>query len=1207
MHQLRNLKLMQHNITSIRPLETRKILKHFLSTNHIDIAILQEIWIKSNEEYKFPNYKFIKSLRPNGYGGVGLLIKNELQYEEVRLPKIEPIEAVAIKTLNTIPELIIISIYIPPLPIRNQDIKEPLKKIFDFIELQKISTILAGDFNAHSKIWNQNQNDCPRGELLLNLIEMTDLVILNDDSPTLIKSPNTTPSTIDLTLVTPEIACKIDWNVIDDEITSNHKIIMFEINNTAKQYLINRKYINKKKAIEGINNIEITEIKDQYDLIPKIQEQIEKAKYTPKNLNCKAKVWWNNKIDNLHKIKNKHLIEYFRNQTHDNLMKFKKSKAKLKQEIRKESKKSWNDLIETINPEMDQKTLWNTVRRISGGFPSKNNIHLLNDGKLADTFMNLNFPEILTDLKYTPKQTNEKITIEYIQVHKLIHSKKDTSSPGLDEISFQILKNTNIKLLIKIVEILNKVVNTGDLPEEWRDIKVIPILKPSKNSNNANSYRPLSMLCVLLKIINFVIKVQLNTYIETNNIFSIYSFGFKKKVSTINCINTLVSHVHEAKRESEIVLATFLDMTKAFDNVNVDTLINILENIKTPIAITNWIYFYLRKRRVILKLNDSTEIVATTNKGLPQGCPLSPILFNVYTNNLHTLTKGDRILFQFADDFTAMVKARTLEIASEKMNEFLNDINTILKQLGLVINSDKCATIIFTNKYHPNTNILINNYPIEVKNCHKFLGVQIDHKLNYKQHIESAVIKAKRKINILKMIAKGKKGAHPSTMLRVAKSIVQPHLDYGLTIIASASKTVFTKLETVQHLYIRTCMRYLKSTPNHVILSESGILPMKERAEYLSIKEIVKNLYHQNTPIVTFLGKFINSNELPSQTSFLEKIAGINNYHLIQLGTKPSYNTTTKLKINTEIKHLKKKEISTVTQKTMVLELIDKNYKNEYLIYTDGSKIDEKTGYGFYDSIERISFSGRLKTQFTIMNAEIFAILKSVEYIISKNIKTAVILTDSKSAALLIKNNTNNDNFLINDLYNKIKTSNVDKIIIQWIPGHTGLIGNERADLAAKMGTSRQQIENTPITKDDLILNIKLETTCMWNQRYKLISEEKGIYHYSIMQNIRLKPWFEDIKLSTRDTITISRLRTGHLATKDRLNRWGLISSDKCEHCNVTEDITHILHKCPKYDTKRCKYQSLIQKEEIVQILKGTNYQKIKEIAKFLGEIGVNI
>lgn len=132
--QYRKLKIIQNNVTSIRPLDTRELIKNFLNKESIDVAILSEIWIKPEENFKFPGYKFVKEVRPLGYGGVGFLINNNLTFKKFELPTLNPIEAVAIETLNTTPNILIISIYIPPMPINNNDIKNPLKKLLDIIE-----------------------------------------------------------------------------------------------------------------------------------------------------------------------------------------------------------------------------------------------------------------------------------------------------------------------------------------------------------------------------------------------------------------------------------------------------------------------------------------------------------------------------------------------------------------------------------------------------------------------------------------------------------------------------------------------------------------------------------------------------------------------------------------------------------------------------------------------------------------------------------------------------------------------------------------------------------------------------------------------------------------------------------------------------------------------------------------------------------------
>lgn len=153
------------------------------------------------------------------------------------------------------------------------------------------------------------------------------------------------------------------------------------------------------------------------------------------------KHWWSKEIEEQLIIKIKNLINYFKNQTYDNLMKFKQDKAKLKQMIRKASKTDRNKLIDSINPSMSTNELWKTVRRVSGGFPSKNNIHILNDYNLANQFMEGNFPIIDKEIEYQIKQPREKIEINCREINDIIRSKKDTSSPGVDENLFFLLKN----------------------------------------------------------------------------------------------------------------------------------------------------------------------------------------------------------------------------------------------------------------------------------------------------------------------------------------------------------------------------------------------------------------------------------------------------------------------------------------------------------------------------------------------------------------------------------------------------------------------------------------------------------------------------------------------------------------------------------------------------------------------------------------------
>lgn len=1208
MSKFRNLNILQNNINSIRPNSNRSLLTHFLKLHKIDIAFLSEIWLKPKEDFNFPGYKFPKKTRDKGYGGVAFLIKNEIDFKLLKMPNIHPIEAIAIQTINTSEPYLFISIYIPPSPINNNQIKNPLKLLLDFIDKVNLGTVLAGDFNAHHPLWNNASKICPRGELIVDMIENRDLISINDGSPTMIKPPNTTPSAIDLTFVSSGIAPKTNWAVLDEEICGDHKIINFQIINAAKQHLCNKELVNNKKAIENLNKIDPCTINTPEELINIFNHNITNAKYKP-NQKFQPKIWWTLEIQELYDEKNRKLATYCNSLTLEHFLDFKKSRTILKAKIRKEKRKCFHQLTDTLTPELNIKQLWSTVKLISGGFNKKQNVILLNDVNLSTQFMNNNFPNITNEVQFSILPTVNKLSISYNDITNVIKSKKKSSSPGLDNVSYCILKQLSPELLKKIELICNIVISTTNIPDDWLNIKCVPILKPGKPENLPESYRPICLISTFLKTINIKVKIVLTKFTIDNNIIPKYSFGFREKTSAVNCVNTLTSLINTAKNNRKVILVTFLDLTKAFDNVNITKLLEILIDFNYPSELINWLYMYLKQRTIILTLNDGTSIRRQTNKGLPQGCPLSPILFNIYTSKLHS-TEIESILIQFADDFALVSEGNDITEAENKMNSSLNIINSELETLEMQINPNKSGTVCFTNNIPDNLNVHINNNQIELKPVHQYLGIWLDHRLNFKTHITETTIKAKKKINIIKMLSRKKGGCHPETLQKINNSIIRSVLDYGISVYSSASKTDFNRLEKVQNLSIRTSLRYLQSTPIHVIYAEAGELPLKYRAQYLTFKEILKTLYYSNSPILDKLSELINSNELPKFTSYLEKIASLNNFHILQLKI-PNNNTVQindidKLIIHSTIKNLNKHNTPIAMQKFLTQKIIEENYFTHFKIFTDGSKTSQGVGCGFYDEENKKSFSFKLSYHFSIMNAELVAIIEAIEYAICTNHTKIVILTDSQSSCRALLN-TNKDNYLINKLITLISYNHFDEIIIQWIPGHINLTGNDRADTAAKLGIQRIQQENYALTMGDCLLNFKQELVTEWNNEYKSLSQEKGMKHYEIMNKIELKPWYYNIRLSTTETIIINRIRTFHTATKDRLVKWNLINSDLCSTCNTPETLHHILYDCAKLSTIRNKFPVLHNKIDLNIILKKKNIDEYLQISEFINQAKINV
>lgn len=134
-------RILQHNIQSIRPTETREELYTCLSQNQIEIAILQEIWLKEGEPFILKNYNLISKRRTGGFGGVEILLLHDITYEEVELPDIAPIEAVAVR-LKESTQINFVSVYLPPANRLTEEICTNLQRLFQFLNELKGETIV---------------------------------------------------------------------------------------------------------------------------------------------------------------------------------------------------------------------------------------------------------------------------------------------------------------------------------------------------------------------------------------------------------------------------------------------------------------------------------------------------------------------------------------------------------------------------------------------------------------------------------------------------------------------------------------------------------------------------------------------------------------------------------------------------------------------------------------------------------------------------------------------------------------------------------------------------------------------------------------------------------------------------------------------------------------------------------------------------------
>jgi len=204
--------------------------------------------------------------------------------------------------------------------------------------------------------------------------------------------------------------------------------------------------------------------------------------------------------------------------------------------------------------------------------------------------------------------------------------------------------------------------------------------------------------------------------------------------------------IREAIKEKKYALITCLDIEKAFDSVNHETILIKAKNIGLSGKIIRWINNFLCNRTFQIKIGEKKSAVGKILNGVPQGSPISPTLFNLVMSDIKLPKETDKVIY--ADDITLITSNENLVEAKNNLEQSLNKIKEWAEKWKLKINPTKSKVMCFTNKkLEQNPIIKIGNEELEYTNNHKILGMIFDApKLTWKKHVEYVKTKSVNRI-----------------------------------------------------------------------------------------------------------------------------------------------------------------------------------------------------------------------------------------------------------------------------------------------------------------------------------------------------------------------------------------------------------------------------------------------------------------------------
>lgn len=257
--------------------------------------------------------------------------------------------------------------------------------------------------------------------------------------------------------------------------------------------------------------------------------------------------------------------------------------------------------------------------------------------------------------------------------------------------------------------------------------------------------------------------------------------GFRSSRSCLDNVSVLVTDINVTYVKKEYLVAAFIDIEGAYDNVVPSILIRDLLDSGIPYKFVMLIKEIIWKRKLTCRFNGRNLGTRFAGKGLPQGFIISSILFNLYMRQIMFHVQDKTRLLAYADDVAMYSSSSDLQKAILEVEESLYKLDKWISSRGLKISETKTQLCIFTKKRlnRAFTRIRLNGVNIENSTSVRFLEIYLDGRLNWKEHIRVTKNKAERAVSILKAIAGFKCGVHPTNLLVVFKGLVRAILNWG--------------------------------------------------------------------------------------------------------------------------------------------------------------------------------------------------------------------------------------------------------------------------------------------------------------------------------------------------------------------------------------------------------------------------------------------
>ena len=866
------------NITSIRK-HKDELLARFA---HCHILSINESNLKHQSHFSLQGFNIFRNDRTNkAGGGVLLAFKEHLKTTEILNTTIEGNEIVAVQLESTtIKSFLVASVYVPP-----PTAKISLDAIKELYNLNNNCLIL-GDFNAALQQMGSRKTNA-KGHQLLELLNEGFLHCIDNDLTTFER--NNYEEKIDWILTSQPLFTHIRKVEVHPPMgmASGHKPLTMELSMEADHRPKSpRTSLNFQVANWPLYRRQVNENLAKWTIQPMNETSRQIEEYAAFLTNCittateaaapkarqsLASFQPTDRTKKLIQLKHQAYRRWKRNNTVSNKKDFYVSKALFSNALRNEKISNFNKLMNSLSSKkMYSASVWTTIRefhnkRTKQMYPdtlSYKNLPSKTDEEKANLFAEYYDKEVFRPS--SDKQPfHHQVTNEVAEIKKRILNRKGpkpspiserevrllikqltNSSTEPDGIHNRCLKNFTKSLISHLTALFNLIICTGYIPQQWKRANIILILKPHKDKHQPSSYRPISLLSCLGKLLEKIIKKRLMEELERRRILPAHQAGFRPHKSSMYNAIRLERYANQALGERRQAAVIFFDIKAAFDSVWHEGLIYKINDLKLPEYLLRYIVSFLNNRTGCIEIENVLSAPFILQSGTPQGSPLSPLLYILYTSDSMTNIPNHTEYGLFADDTALWTSSNTTTNLSNRLQKSITEFQKWCTAWKLRLQPLKTELIHFSP--HPrkkNKNPLkieVEAVPVEPRDSARYLGIIFDRKLDWRTHVKKIESKAAARIGLLRYLTRANQNPNEKIMLNIYKSLVRSILTNGFSILLTAKEKVWERLQITQNKALRAALGAPPYTSARYIHNTTRIPEIKEHAKRLLEKSIAR-------------------------------------------------------------------------------------------------------------------------------------------------------------------------------------------------------------------------------------------------------------------------------------------------------------------------------------------------------------------------------